>query len=80
MLRHVYLHLREGNNTGVSGGVSVCAVAVAAHKRQVVAAAEARLEEEARAAAAQLPLRDDRDAVAQNVRLVHEVLRRTEGN
>ena len=42
-------------------------------ERHVVAVAVVRLEEERRAAALQLALRDDRDPVAQHVRLVHVV-------
>lgn len=49
------------------------------HQRQVVAAAEGLLQEEWGAAAAQLAVRDDGDAVAQNVCLVHVVRGQKDG-
>lgn len=49
------------------------------HQRQVVAAAEALLQEERGAAAAHLPVGDDGDAIPQDVRLVHVVCGQDDG-
>ncbi len=66
------LYLIERCSVG-SGGVRARVLGL--DDGQVIAAAEARLEEETRPAAAQLTVRDDRDAVPEDVSLVHEVRR-----
>lgn len=49
------------------------------HQRQVVATTKGLLQEEGRATAAQLAMRDDGNAVAQDVRLIHVVRGQDDG-
>ena len=49
-------------------------------QRQIVSRADFALEEQGRAAAFQLTLRDDGDTVAQKVRFVHEMRRQDDGS
>lgn len=56
-----------------SGSLGCHLLHVVPHQRQVVATAKWLFQEEGGATAAQLTMRDDGDAIAQDVRLVHVV-------
>lgn len=56
-----------------SGSLGCHLIRVFPHKRQVVSTAEGLLQEEGGATTAQLTMRDNSDAIAQDVRLVHVV-------
>lgn len=74
--RYVCLYLGKRRQfAGAGTGAAACAAvkALSLDHGQVVAGAQAGLEEERRAAAAQLALGDDGNAVPQQVRLIHVV-------
>lgn len=62
-----------------SGSLGCHLLCVVPHQRQVVAAAKGLFQEEGGATAAQLTMRDDGDAIAQDVRLVHVVRGQDDG-
>lgn len=62
-----------------SGSLGCHFLCVVPHQRQVVATAKGLLQEEGGATAAQLTMRDNGDAIAQDVRLVHVVRGQDDG-